>query len=52
VDDDAQAISAQLTELAQARSTGVLPLSGRCEGAIHFSRGRITSARSQRTPGP
>jgi Domain of unknown function (DUF4388) len=46
------AVSARLQKIAAARSTGMLPFSGRCDGAIYFRDGRIVYAESGRTPGP
>ena len=46
------AVSARMQKLAAARSTGMLPFSGRCDGAIYFRDGKVVYAESGRTPGP
>jgi Domain of unknown function (DUF4388) len=46
------AVSARLQKIAAARSTGMLPFSGRCDGAIYFRDGKVVYAASGRTPGP
>jgi hypothetical protein len=46
------AVTARLQTIAAARSTGMLPFSGRCDGAIYFSDGKVVYAESGRTPGP
>jgi hypothetical protein len=47
-------IAARLRKLADEASTGMLPVSGRGEGAIFFRDGRVVYAESSRTalPGP
>jgi hypothetical protein len=46
----ADPVLARLIKLAAAGSSGVLPLSGRSEGAIHVREGRVVLASSSRTP--
>jgi hypothetical protein len=50
----ANLIAARLRKLADERSTGVLPVSGRGDGAIFFRGGQVVYAESSRTslPGP
>jgi hypothetical protein len=50
----ANLIAARLRKLADERSTGMLPVSGRGDGAIFFRDGQIVYAKSARTslPGP
>ena len=48
----ANLIEARLRKLAAEGSTGMLPLSGRGDGAIFFSGGRVVYAESTRTPMP
>jgi hypothetical protein len=50
----ANLIAARLRKLADEESTGILPVSGRGDGAIFFRGGRIVYAESSRTslPGP
>jgi Domain of unknown function (DUF4388) len=52
VDGYGNLITARLRKLAAARSTGALPFSGACEGAIYFEDGVISYAESGRTPSP
>jgi hypothetical protein len=47
-----QAASARLQKIAAGHATGMLPFSGRCDGAIYFRNGRVVYAESGRTPGP
>lgn len=44
-------IAGRLRKLAAAGSTGTLPFSGHCDGAIHFHDGQVVYAESTRTPG-
>jgi uncharacterized protein DUF4388 len=48
----ANLIEARLRKLAAAGSTGILPLSGRGDGAIFFRAGQVVYAESTRTPTP
>jgi hypothetical protein len=50
----ANLIAARLRKLADERSTGMLPVSGRGDGAIFFRGGQVVYAESSRTslPGP
>jgi hypothetical protein len=48
----ANLIEARLRKLAGAGSTGMLPLSGRGDGAIFFRGGQVVYAESTRTPTP
>jgi hypothetical protein len=52
VDGYGDLITARLRKLAAARSTGALPFSGACDGAIYFEDGMISYAESGRTPSP
>jgi hypothetical protein len=52
VDGYANLIAARLRKLATAESTGMLPVSGRGDGAIFFRGGRVVYAQSSRTPSP
>jgi hypothetical protein len=52
VDGYANLIAARLRKLAAAESTGMLPVSGRGDGAIFFRDGQVVYAESSRTPGP
>jgi Domain of unknown function (DUF4388) len=52
VEGYANLIAARLRKLAAADSTGMLPVSGRGDGAIFFRDGRVVYAESSRTPGP
>jgi len=52
VDGYANLIAARLRKLAAAESTGMLPVSGRGDGAIFFRRGQVVYAESSRTPSP
>jgi len=49
---DGRATLGRLRQVAAARGTGMLPFSGRTEGAIYFRDGRVAYAESSRTPGP
>ena len=51
-DGHAELVARRLRTIADARGTGMLPLSGRTEGAIYFRDGRVVYAESSRTPGP
>jgi hypothetical protein len=46
----ANLIAARLRKLADDKSTGTLPVSGRGDGAVYFRRGDIVYAESTRTP--
>jgi hypothetical protein len=48
----ANLIAARLRKLADEESTGMLPVSGRGEGAIFFRGGQVIYAESSRTPLP
>jgi Domain of unknown function (DUF4388) len=48
----ANLIAARLRKLADEESTGMLPVSGRGEGAIFFRGGQVVYAESTRTPLP
>jgi hypothetical protein len=48
----ANLIAARLRKLADEESTGMLPVSGRGEGAIFFRGGQVVYAESSRTPLP
>jgi hypothetical protein len=50
VDGYANLIAARLRKLAAAESTGMLPVSGRGDGAIYFRGGQVVYAESTRTP--
>jgi hypothetical protein len=52
VDGYANLIAARLRKLAAAESTGMLPVSGRGDGAIFFRGGQVVYAESSRTPSP
>jgi hypothetical protein len=52
VDGYANLIAARLRKLAVAGSTGMLPVSGRGDGAIFFRTGQVVYAESSRTPTP
>ena len=52
VDGYANLIAARLRKLAAEGSTGMLPMSGRGDGAIFFSAGQLVYAESSRTPAP
>jgi hypothetical protein len=41
----------RLRRIAAARSTGMLPFSGRSDGSIYFRDGKVAFAESTRTPG-
>jgi len=47
----ASVVTTRLRRLAAARSTGTLPFTGGCEGAIYFRDGLVVGAESARTPG-
>jgi hypothetical protein len=51
-DDYADLVAGRLRKIAAARSTGMLPFSGRSDGAIYFRDGKVVYAESSRTPGP
>jgi hypothetical protein len=51
-DDYATAVSGRLHKIAASQGTGMLPFSGRCDGAIYFRDGKVVYAESERTPGP
>jgi len=51
VDGYGNLIAGRLRKLAAAGSTGTLPFSGHCDGAIHFHDGQVVYAESTRTPG-
>ena len=48
----ANLIEARLRKLAATGSTGMLPMSGRGDGAIFFRGGQVVYAESSRTPAP
>jgi len=48
----ANLIAARLRKLGAAGSTGMLPVSGRGDGAIFFRGGQVIYAESRRTPAP
>jgi hypothetical protein len=52
VDGYGNLVITRLRKLAAARSTGSLPFSGSCDGAIYFEDGLVSYAESGRTPGP
>jgi len=51
-DDYADLVAGRLRKIAAAHGTGLLPFSGRGDGAIYFRDGRVTYAETSRTPGP
>ena len=51
-DGYADLVAGRLRRIAAARSTGMLPFSGRSDGAIYFSDGKVAYAESSRTPSP
>jgi hypothetical protein len=51
-DDYADQVTGRLRRIAAARSTGMLPFSGRSDGSIYFRDGKVAYAESTRTPGP
>lgn len=51
-DGYADLVAGRLRKIAAARSTGILPFSGRSDGAIYFRDGKVVYAESSRTPGP
>ncbi len=52
VDGYANLIATRLRKLAAAGSTGMLPVSGRGDGAVFFRLGQVAWAESSRTPPP
>ncbi len=46
------AYARRLRKIAATRGTGILPFSGRSDGAIYFRDGKVVYAESSRTPGP
>jgi hypothetical protein len=44
-------VSGRMRKIAAASGTGILPFSGRCDGAIYFREGKVVYAESGRTPG-
>ena len=52
LDSYADQVTGRLRRIAAARSTGMLPFSGRSDGSIHFRDGKVAFAESTRTPGP
>ncbi len=51
-DGYADQVTGRLRRIAAARSTGMLPFSGRSDGSIYFTDGKVAYAESTRTPGP
>jgi hypothetical protein len=51
-DGYADLVAERLRRIAAARSTGMLPFSGRSDGAIYFRDGKVAYAESSRTPSP
>ena len=51
-DGYADQVSGRLRRIAAARSTGMLPFSGRSDGSIYFRDGKVAYAESARTPRP
>jgi Domain of unknown function (DUF4388) len=51
-DGYADQVTGRLRRIAAARSTGMLPFSGRSDGSIYFRDGKVAYAESTRTPGP
>ncbi len=51
-DDYADLVAGRLRKIAATRATGMLPFSGRSDGAIYFRDGKVVYAESSRTPGP
>ncbi len=51
-DGYADQVAGRLRRIAAARSTGMLPFSGRSDGSIYFREGKVAYAESTRTPGP
>jgi hypothetical protein len=51
-DGYADQVAGRLRRIAAARSTGMLPFSGRSDGPIYFRDGKVAYAESTRTPGP
>ena len=52
LDGYADQVTRRLRRIAAARSTGMLPFSGRSDGSIYFRDGKVAFAESARTPGP
>lgn len=52
LDGYADQVTGRLRRIAAARSTGMLPFSGRSDGSIYFRDGKVAFAESARTPGP
>jgi hypothetical protein len=52
LDGYADQVTGRLRRIAAARSTGMLPFSGRSDGSIYFRDGKVAFAESTRTPGP
>jgi hypothetical protein len=51
-DDYADLVAGRLRKIAAAHGTGMLPFSGRSDGAVYFRDGRVTYAETSRTPYP
>lgn len=51
-DGYADQVTGRLRRIAAARSTGMLPFSGRSDGSIYFRDGKVAYAESARTPRP
>jgi hypothetical protein len=51
VDGYADQVTGRLRRIAAARSTGLLPFSGRSDGSIYFRDGKVAFAESTRWPG-
>ncbi len=51
-DDYAELVAGRLRKIAAAHGTGMLPFSGRSDGAIYFRDGTVAYAEATRTPGP
>ncbi len=49
--DYAESLAGRLRRLEAGRSTGILPFSGRSDGAVYLRAGRVVGAESSRTPG-
>ncbi len=52
LDGYADQVTGRLRRIAAARSTGMLPFSGRSDGSSYFRDGKVAFAESTRTPGP
>jgi hypothetical protein len=52
LDGYADQVTGRLRRIAAARSTGMLPFSGRSDGSIYFRDGKVAFAESTRTPRP